>query len=81
MSVPSFRSDIFKSRTLSPGDKRALMRFLKSTMEALAGGGPLKVHLTVADQSLLRSEDPLPVSAARMPQQGVCHWKKLAGAF
>ena len=42
-SVPASRADIFKDRSLSPSDKRILMRFLKNTVDALNGEGPLKV--------------------------------------
>jgi len=32
-AIPASRADIFKDRTLSPGDKRKLMRFLKDVLE------------------------------------------------
>ena len=42
--VPSTRAEVFRDRTLSPLQKRTLMRFLKACTEALQGEGPLKVR-------------------------------------
>lgn len=41
--VPGSKSDIFQDRNLAPSSKRFLMRFLKSTLEAMHDLGPLKV--------------------------------------
>lgn len=41
--VPSTRAEIFRDRTLSPLQKRTLMRFLKASSEAMQAQGPLKV--------------------------------------
>lgn len=45
--VPSTRSEVFKDRTLTPLQKRTLMRFLKGCSEALQGQGHLKVRIQV----------------------------------
>lgn len=42
--VPASRADIFRDRSLSPADKRALMRFLHSSGQLLQQAGPLQVH-------------------------------------
>jgi RAB protein geranylgeranyltransferase component A len=43
LRVPASRADVFKDRSLSPADKRALMRFLQNAQAAAAGQGPLLV--------------------------------------
>jgi RAB protein geranylgeranyltransferase component A len=42
--VPASKSDVFRDRSLSIPDKRALMAFLNSSMQAAQGEGPLKVR-------------------------------------
>ena len=44
VAVPASRSDVFRDRSLAPVEKRALMRFLKATVDAISGGGELKVR-------------------------------------
>ena len=39
MSVPASRADIFKDRSLSPLDKRALMRFLQNAQQSFLAQG------------------------------------------
>ncbi len=41
--VPASKSDVFRDRSLGIQDKRALMAFLNSAMQAAQGEGPLKV--------------------------------------
>ena len=43
LPVPSSKGDVFRSRALSPTDKRVLMRFLKACGDAMEGRGHLKV--------------------------------------
>lgn len=41
--MPASKGDVFRSRALSPSDKRVLMRFLKACGDAIEGRGHLKV--------------------------------------
>ena len=43
--VPGSRSEVFQDKELTLVQKRALMRFLKATAEAMEGAGPLQVTL------------------------------------
>ena len=43
--VPAGRADVFQDRSLSLSSKRMLMRFLRSTQEALEGRGSLLVSV------------------------------------
>lgn len=43
LPVPASKGDVFRSRALSPTDKRVLMRFLKACGDAIEGRGHLKV--------------------------------------
>lgn len=45
--IPSSKSDIFKDKALGLGDKRSLMGFLGAAVEAVQGGGRLKVNAVV----------------------------------
>lgn len=42
--VPASKGDVFRSRSLSPSDKRLLMRFLKACSDAMEGQGHLVVR-------------------------------------
>ncbi len=43
VAVPASRSDVFRDRSMAPVEKRALMRFLKATVDAISGEGDLRV--------------------------------------
>ena len=42
LPVPATKADVFRSRALSGGDKRSLMRFLSACVSAEQGQGHLK---------------------------------------
>jgi GDP dissociation inhibitor len=42
-AVPASRAAVFRERSLSPADKRCLMRFLTNANLAIQGQGPLQV--------------------------------------
>ncbi len=43
LPVPATKADVFRTRALSGGDKRSLMRFLSACASAEQGNGHLKV--------------------------------------
>ena len=42
--MPATKADVFRSRALSGGDKRSLMRFLSACASAAQGHGHLKAR-------------------------------------
>ena len=64
LQVPASRADIFQNTDLSPSSKRNLMRFLKNTLDAIEGKGPLKASLSIfpAHQLITLSSIPITVS-------------------
>ncbi|GAB4822847.1 hypothetical protein N2152v2_009893 [Parachlorella kessleri] len=57
--VPATRSEVFKDRSLSLAQKRALMKFLKACSEALAEQGPLQGCFDERPFALLMREQGL----------------------
>ncbi len=47
LPVPATKADVFRTRALSGGDKRSLMRFLSACASAEQGNGHLKASQLV----------------------------------
>lgn len=85
--VPASRSDIFKSKDLTPVEKRLLMRYLKSEQDAIAaeessGPGPAPPAAAAGDATMeeyLRDTHKLPEKLRLIVMHGIADLDDLAG--